>query len=364
MDRVPAGAMTEGVSAGWRLGWQPADLVRHAVRAHGRRAGRMMTDAIAAEMRAHAAATVDERWLGQLTTLGAEAWWKRDDTYLAEWADRHGTDHDTAVRCALQVVALLRSLPRLERLCPPPGEARRPVPGDHAGRRADGRIPDRIRALLAKAESTEFPEEAEALTARAQHLMARHSIDQALLPTRAGPPGDGPLGRRLPIDAPYESPKAALLGTVADANRCRAVWTRSLGFSTVLGFPSDVDAVELLFTSLLVQATSALVHEGGRGRRSRTRAFRRSFLVSYAVRVGERLAEATGTAERQAAAETPGTGLLPVLAARDQAVDDAMKAMFPKLTGRRIAAATDREGWLSGQAAADRADLGTRPAIR
>ncbi|GAB3962114.1 DUF2786 domain-containing protein [Actinoallomurus acanthiterrae] len=397
MSRLVTDALTSGVTAGWRLGWQPADLVRHAVRTHGKRAGRMMTDAIAAAMRAYPAATVDDRWRGQLAALGAEVWWARDEAYLAAWAGRHGADEATATRCALQLITLLRGLPRLEFLGPLPGEARHSTGGDQAGDRATGRAEDqttsragdratsragdpatdradrrmldRIRALLAKAESTEFPEEAEALTARAQQLMARHRIDQALLATkasefRADGQAAGPVGRRLPIDAPYESPKAALLGTVAEANRCRAVWTRALGFSTVLGFPADLDAVELLFTSLLVQADSALVHEGRSGGRSRTRAFRRSFLASYAARIGERLAEATGAAERRAAAEMPGTDLLPVLAARDQAVDEAMHAMFPKLTGRRITAGTDREGWLSGQAAADRADLGTRRLIR
>jgi hypothetical protein len=157
-----------------------------------------------------------------------------------------------------------------------------------------------------------------------------------------------------------------LLGNIAHANRCRAIWSKHLGFSTVLGFPADLDAVELLFTSLLVQATSALVHEGskqGPGGRSRTRSFRQSFLASYAVRIGERLAGATGEAERQAAAETPGTDLLPVLAARDQAVDDAMDAMFPELTDHHMTGITDREGWLSGQAAADRANLNARTPV-
>src|SRR5262249_8603304 len=159
---------------------------------------------------------------------------------LTAWADRHGTDEATATRCALQLITLLRGLPRLESLVPPPGEARRSMGGDQAGYRATGqardqtgdratgragdraagqadrRALDRIRALLAKAESTEFPEEAEALTARAQQLMARHRIDQALLAARAGEvradgQAAGPVGRRLPIDAPYESAKAALL---------------------------------------------------------------------------------------------------------------------------------------------------------
>jgi hypothetical protein len=79
--------------------------------------------------------------------------------------------------------------------------------------------------LLAKAESTEFPEEAEALSARAQELMAKHSIDHALLAAQSGN-RDKPAGRRLPVDNPYESPKATLLHAVAQANRCRSVWQK------------------------------------------------------------------------------------------------------------------------------------------
>src|SRR5438552_3000516 len=69
--------------------------------------------------------------------------------------------------------------------------------------------------------------------------------------------------------------------------------------------PADLDAVELLFTSLLVQANAAMIRAGGKKDeygRSRTRSFRQSFLVPYAIRIGERLAEATGHAEQEAVA--------------------------------------------------------------
>jgi hypothetical protein len=360
VDRTLADLTNSGVTHAWRLGWQPADLVRFAAREHGRRAGRMMTDAVAAEMRAYSSVTVDERWLDQLSVLDATVWWGCGDTYLTDWAGRQATDRATTITCALQVIMVLRTLPRLEQLCPPPGQARRAAHEAGTATRADQRMLDKIRALLAKAEATDFPEEAEALTARAQQLMARYSIDHALLAARSDGEQEGPGGRRLLIDNPYESPKAVLLASIAQANRCRAVWSRSLGFSTVLGFPADLDAVELLFTSLLVQANAALAHEGGKrgpGGRSRTRSFRRSFLASYAVRIGERLTDATGDAERQAATESPGTDLLPFLAARAQAVDDTVVAMFPQLTDHQMTGITDTEGWMSGLAAADRADL-------
>ena len=126
-----------------------------------------------------------------------------------------------------------------------------------------------------------------------------------------------------------------LLEVIATANRCRSIWHKRCGLCTVVGFPADLDAVELLFTSLLVQATTAMVAAGSRQDAwggSRTRSFRQSFLAAYAQRIGERLSEATGSAERQAAAESPGVNLLPVLAARHKVVDEAFEAMFPDLT--------------------------------
>ena len=133
--------------------------------------------------------------------------------------------------------------------------------------------------------------------------MAKYSIDHALLAAESGRT-DEPCGRRIAVDNPYEAPKTSLLTTVAQANRCRSIWSRELGLVTVIGFPADLDAVELLFTSLLVQANHAMLRAGAKRDsygRSRTRAFRQSFLVSYAVRIGERLSEATGHAEQQAA---------------------------------------------------------------
>jgi hypothetical protein len=151
-----------------------------------------------------------------------------------------------------------------------------------------------------------------------------------------------------------------LLGAVAGANRCRTVWSRDLGFSTVIGFSVDLDAVELLFTSLLVQATASMMQSGsridGQGR-SRTRSFRQSFLTAYASRIGQRLTETTGIQTSEVAAQPAGRDLLPVLAARSEAVDKAVNAMFPQMTTHRVGSVTHQEGWLSGLSAADQAAL-------
>ena len=367
VERTLLASLLSAVTTGWHQGWQPAELVRQVGRQFGARHARLATDSVAAEMRGYASATVDERWEAQLAALGATAWWGSDDGYLEHWRDRERIERSAAVACALEALFAFATLPELGRLCPLPGTARRGAlkPERNARRPVDQRMLGRVRALLAKAESTEFPEEAEALTSRAQELMARHSIDDALL-AAAGSGSAGPAqasGRRLFVDSPYEAAKAVLLDVVAGANRCRAIWHKNLGLCTVLGFPGDLDAVELLFTSLLVQATTAMIQAGSRRDaygRSRTRAFRQSFLTSYAQRIGERLAEAAGTAERQAVADSPGTNLLPVLAARHRAVDQAVDEMFPELTQHAVNSVHDREGWISGRAAADRAALNGR----
>jgi len=190
--------------------------------------------------------------------------------------------------------------------------------------------------------------------------MTKYRIDHAMLAAEAGRK-DEPVGRRLPVDNPYEAPKAHLLQEVATANRCRTIWHKPLGMSVVVGFAADVDAVELLFTSLLVQADTAMLREGAkrdRHGRSRTRAFRQSFLTSYAVRIGERLTQTSDQVEEHAVAESPGRNLLPVLASRQQAVEDAVDNMFgDRLVARDVGRVTDAEGWHSGRAAADLATL-------
>ncbi|MFI0412292.1 DUF2786 domain-containing protein [Actinomadura sp. 3N508] len=356
--------MRQGITTAWEMGWQPADVVRFTSRRRTARHARLATDAISAEMKAYSSATVDDQWHEQLAALGAETWWENDD-HPGAWCKREGVEHAAYVVSALELVHLLGNLPRLPRIGPPPGTSSTTTPPGRSSRAAsstprevDQRTLGRVRALLAKAESTEFPEEAEALSARAQELMARHSIDHALLAAETGDT-TAPAGRRIPVDNPYDAPKAVLLTVVAEANRCRAVWHRELGFSTVLGFPADLAAVEMLFTSLLVQATAAMVNAGprrdARGR-SRTRSFRHAFLNAYAARIGERLRDA---AER-AAAGAGGKDLLPVLAARDRAVDHAVGTMFPNLAKGRAGSVSNYEGWVAGRAAADLASLNGR----
>ncbi|MFC9288427.1 DUF2786 domain-containing protein [Streptomyces sp. NPDC057052] len=319
----------EFLAAAWRRGWQPADLVRLVRRDLEDTHVRLLAALIRAQA-PHDRAR-GRRWSAQLEELPAGP------------ASRTG-DRFSRATAVLELYRLLLRLPTLEPLQEASGQPR-----------SDSRMLTRIRALLAKAEATGFPEEAEALTAKAQELMARHSVDEALLDA-AAPAPDAPGARRIGVEPPYEQAKAVLLDAVAGANHCRAVWNEPFCFSTVVGFEADLEVVELLYTSLLVQAGTAMTKAEAAqraGGRRRTKTFRQSFLAAYAHRVGSRLA---------AAAETPvSADLLPVLASREVAVTAATDRLFPRTTTTRLRGVTDEAGWTEGAEAADRAQVHSRP---
>lgn len=209
----------------------------------------------------------------------------------------------------------------------------------------------KIRALLAKAESTEHAAEAETFTAKAQDLMTRHAIDEALLHAGAEESVDV-RSRRVLIDHPYPLEKVRLLNAVGQANRVRVIWIEELAIATVVGTPVDIDQVEMLFVSLLIQATRAMTEAGAHraGSFDRSPTFRRSFLTSYAVRIGERLEEADAEA-----AASYGSALVPVLKRQQEAVDEEFQRLFPNTYDSSRTRYYDQRGWTAGREAADRA---------
>lgn len=349
----------EFIEGAWRRGWQPADVVRIVRRelddTHVRLVSTLILDESRRNERNEQAR--GPRWTAQLEELAAEAAEAAGTSGTSGASGRKASPRTDRFSYATAVLGLYRLLLRLPSIEPLDVDA----PKRAAGAPKDSRMLTRIRALLAKAEATGFPEEAEALSAKAQELMARHSIDEALLAARTHAK-DAPGACRIGVDPPYETAKAVLLDAVSGANRCRAVWNEALGFSTVVGFEPDLEAVELLYTSLLVQATAAMTKAEAAqraGGRKRTKSFRQSFLAAYAHRIGDRLAEA---AEGQV---TAGEGeLLPVLAARDVAVADETERMFPATVTTRLRGVNDAAGWEEGAAAADRAQVRARPPLR
>lgn len=206
----------------------------------------------------------------------------------------------------------------------------------------------RVRKLLAKAEDPACtPAEAEAFTAKATELIAKYGVDRALL--AAGDPTLDPVGDRVvPLEPPYALDKAGLLAAVAVPLRCRVVRKTRDGVQVHLfGHATDLERVELLFTSLLVQAAHGLSAVPV-PRHEHPAAFRRSWLAGFAHAIGGRLREAEQAAEDAA----PGAAL--VLVRRSDLVERRMAEAYPKLrtaSRRRLAGGGLEQGYAAGQAA-------------
>lgn len=218
----------------------------------------------------------------------------------------------------------------------------------------------RVLGLLAKAESTDFPDEAEALVAKAQELMARHAIDDAMVAAagRRGAAAPEAETETVVVEAPYATAKAALLATVAAANRCKAVLGAEGGGRqrcVMVGHPAELASVRTLFGALAVHAARTMVAEPVPAFDT-PRRFRHAFLLAFSARIGERLRAATASAEQEAtAASGPGVGL--VLADRQAAVERAFRDQFPHVRTATFSASSVA-GARRGRAAADRAALG------
>lgn len=222
----------------------------------------------------------------------------------------------------------------------------------------DDRVLERVRKLLARAEHPATPApEAEACSEKAAALMSRYVIDRAMLDA-ARHVEDKPEVRRLAVVPPYAVAKVVLLDTVAKAFRVCVAIGRDRGSDgrtcTMVGFAADLAATELLFTSLLLQASTAMV-AAGRGRHD-VKAFRRAFLIGYAQTIGVRLARAQRETVAAATADRPGAAL--VLADRGDRVRAAFEAEFPRLRTMRTTVSSGG-GLAAGRDAGTRADLST-----
>lgn len=220
---------------------------------------------------------------------------------------------------------------------------------------------ERVRKLLAKAEDPACTAaEAAALNDKAAELIAKYGVDRALL--AAASPEVDPVGDRVvTVDPPYALDKAGLLAAVAHALRCRAVRRKEwqAGQYTyrmhLFGCASDLERTELLYTSLLVQASFGLAAAQPPAWEP-VATFRRSWLAGFSEAVARRLR----SAEQRAATEaTPGAGpsMDLVLADRGDRVAKRVAQVYPRLSmsaPRRLAGSGAGEGYTAGQ----RADLG------
>lgn len=175
-----------------------------------------------------------------------------------------------------------------------------------------------IKNLLAKAEGTTNPHEAEAFTAKAMDLMVKYGIEQAMLGARVHK--DEPIVvKQFRIKDPYADILVpAVYGFARKYNDAvdgyytgRATNDRTMHF---VGYEGDLELLTILLNSLMIQAKGGLEHwinEQGasyqmKGRQERWHD-RRSYLQYFFVGAGDKVREQRREAE---AAAEPGTDIV------------------------------------------------------
>jgi Protein of unknown function (DUF2786) len=231
---------------------------------------------------------------------------------------------------------------------------------------ASSRLLDRVRKLLAKAEDESVtPPEAQALTAKAAELMAKYGIDRALLAADR-PETDRPGNRILDIDNPWARVKAHLLCGLGSALRCQAVLLSSQSGTKVhvFGFSSDLERLDVLYTSVLIQMWHGLAGAQVPAWSRSARAWRRSWLLGFATAVIARVRAAEHAAASQAAGTANGDGSRTalVLADRAQVIRGEAERAYPLTRTARVT--YSGTGYRDGYAQGQRADIGAARVTR
>lgn len=218
----------------------------------------------------------------------------------------------------------------------------------------NSKIIDRVRAMLAKAEATNFPEEAELFAQKAHELIARHMLTEADL--GSGSTTVRTFGRRtLWLEQNgYVLVRRHLLSNVCAAYGATFVYRaevyREGRYWTEIDLFARDDyllAVEVLFQTLDTQALRLMTSK--RGLRNR-----RSWYAGFAQAIGDRLHEVNRVTDDDA-----GGALLPLLASDLAGARRAMDETFDNLrTVRGRGAPINPYAAGEGRAAGQTADIG------
>jgi hypothetical protein len=210
----------------------------------------------------------------------------------------------------------------------------------------------KIQGLLAKAESTEFEAEAEAFYAKAEELMTKHAVERWQL-AQAGKVAEEPVKRTIiysTTDANLPG-KTQILAAAAKAAGVFVVLTpktKKMQAAYLVGFESDCEFAELLYTSLLVQAMRFCPTDVRRVKARLT-----DYLLGFGSIVAGRVLEREKERESESSSD-----LLPALIDRDAQVKDAVGDFFPRLgKTKAVARRTDWNARAAGGEAGKRADI-------
>lgn len=199
-----------------------------------------------------------------------------------------------------------------------------------------------ITALLAKAESTPFPAEAQAFQEHAERLMVRYGIEQATIDAeagKAGKPQEAMVEERVELTGQYRVGQARGFTAIALAFTTVRVLHATGSTKKILyliGAESDVSQIVRLFDSLRLQLSAAMqtwwleypykpylsTHEKTLERRQ----FQLGFLTTVAHRI-------EGLYKQESSSAAPGNEL--VLTGRRERADDHVMLLHPALRSAR-----------------------------
>lgn len=230
----------------------------------------------------------------------------------------------------------------------------------------------KVRGLLETAESYAAAgndEAAETYTSKAHQLLSKHGLDMAMVKDSGAKP-EAVISRTLVAQGKHWIRWSNLAHLVAMSQGVRTIHAKVRTDPTtkkrydryvatvidVIGFESDVDAVELLWTSLMVQAASAMDRAMDECPSYVNKwTFQINFLDGFLNVVYDRLRKLRADAVKEREVEEQGN-LLPVLQDRKLRVDEKVNEKYGRLrkgaaTGARTSSSGRQAGAVAGRSA-------------
>lgn len=205
---------------------------------------------------------------------------------------------------------------------------------------------NKILALLAKAESSEFEAESATYLAKAQELMIKHAVEESQL----RPEERETIGSET-VTVSRARPDKTLMTVAALSVGVQFIQYSNSDRGLLFGTPSDITFVKALYASLVLQRERFLSREH-KPYYENGRSFNHSFRVGFAGRVHARFKES-----KRVAVETSGPGTDLVLVTKDKQVEKAVHDQIGKTRTTAAVRASSHAGHSAGKAAANRADI-------
>jgi hypothetical protein len=229
------------------------------------------------------------------------------------------------------------------------------------------KVATKIKALLTKAERSDFQDESDAFYAKAAELMAKHAIDQAQIDSLNEEYVPIIVKRQFVVMAPYSLDRMQLISQVSmalggyayymrqarDGSKTRTRSKDHNTYAVLIGTDSDLDQIEAMLESINRQLEISREREqdheyfSGMGQK---KVWNATFIRGYAQRIGQRLKEAYETPLQEQ------TGSV-ALVLRDKSL--MLREELAKI-GVKVQASSrqfSESGWRSGQRAAESAVL-------